>query len=211
MGQNSEIVVSTAYHGPIGYYVHLANADHIKLECEENYTKQTYRNRCRILTANGIQDLVIPVIKVNGPHTKIRDVKISYSEKWQQNHWRAIVASYSHSPFFLYYSDELLPFYQKEIESLFELDRMLTDVICRLIGIRPKIKFTESYQTMYKGSADLRESIHPKKQSNIQFPPYTQVFSDRMEFVPNLSIIDLLFNLGPDAKEYLENIELKVI
>jgi hypothetical protein len=208
--QIGDIVLTSAYLGPVEYFTWLAQADQVLLENDEHYTKQTYRNRCRILTANGMLDLVIPVIKVNGNHTKIRDVKISYSEKWQLNHWRAIQAAYSHAPYFLYYSDALFPFYRKKTDTLFELNLQMIEVINDLLGIKPAIRFTENYRTSYDKTIDLRETIHPKKKSSLTFTEYTQVFSDRMKFMPNLSIIDLLFNQGPEAKDYLQNMELPV-
>jgi len=206
MNNRLKILLSTTYLGPIEYYVQFLRADRIIIEQEEHYSKQTYRNRCQILTANGVLSLVIPVIKVYGNHTKIKDIEISYTEKWQQNHWRAIETAYSNSPYFLYYQDELFTFYQEKFKTLLEFNNQLTELILNLIEVDKKIEFTDQYIADHNELNDLRNVYSPKKKSLIICPTYIQVFNDRFGFVPNLSIVDLLFNLGPESKSYLEKI-----
>ena len=135
----NNILLSTAYLGPIEYFASMSNAKEVTIEKQEHYIKQTYRNRCLIATANGIQSLTIPVIKVNGNRTKIKDIQIAYSEKWQLLHWRAIVSAYNHSPYFLYNKDILEPFYFKEFKFLFDFNFQLLEELLGVLEI-DKIK-----------------------------------------------------------------------
>lgn len=202
-----KILLSTAYLAPIEYYGSIVNADNVTIEQEEHYVKQTYRNRCMIATANRIQVLTIPVIKVDGNHTKIKDVQITYAEKWQMIHWRAILSAYSHSPYFLYYKNLLEPFYFKKFKYLFDLNFQLQEEILNILEVEKKIIFTESFEVNTGNeSLDLRNSFQPKIKSPKNFPPYIQVFAEKFDFFPNLSIIDLLFNEGPAAIDYLKKI-----
>lgn len=198
------IVLSTAYLGPVGYFARLVQADEVIIEHKEHYIKQTWRNRCRIMTANGPLNLIIPVVKINGHHTKTGDVEISYTEKWQQLHWRAILAAYTHSPYFLFYRDALEPFYTKRFEKLFDFNQQLLFTIFKLIGVDKKIRITSEFRKEWPdGYIDLRNAFKPGVTTGTHNPPYMQVFEARHGFVPDLSILDLLLNLGPDTKVYL--------
>ena len=211
------ILLSTAYLPPIEYMGALLKTENITIEKEETYAKQTYRNRCRILSANGILDLSIPVNKVNGNNTKTKDITILNSDRWFVNHWRAINSAYSGSPFFLYYKDDLKEFYTGKYENLLEFNTELTNKLLNLIGIVCKLKYSDLFTLPNEMSYDARYSITPKTEvDSLYYNEYTQVFSNKFSFIPNLSIIDLLFNLGPEAKEYLnqynqilDNLELK--
>jgi len=198
------VLLSTAYLPPVEYFSYLKKSEHIIIEQFETYPKQSFRNRCTLLSGNGKLSLSIPVRKVNGNGTLTKDIAIFYEEKWQQNHWRSVHAAYTSSPFFLYYADELESFYTVKHENLFEFNLALIQTLCRIIGIDTKITLTNSFEKNHTEIVDLRTSISPKQASTIKhFPPYTQVFSDRHEFSSNLSIIDLLFNLGPETAGYL--------
>jgi hypothetical protein len=205
--QQNIILLSTAYLPPVEYFAYLLHYQEIRIETQETYPKQTFRNRAEIYTEKGKMALSIPVTKPEGNHTKTFDIKINNNERWQLNHWRAIEAAYIASPFYLYYKDEIMPFFKNSQKELLELNSRLTKVICNLIGIETELHFTDHFEKNPENILDLRFDIHPKKPSTIEhFPNYDQVFADRYGFIPNLSIIDLLFNLGPETKSYLEEI-----
>jgi len=173
------------------------------VEQHDNYIKQTYRNRCRIVTANGIMDLSIPVQK-SEKKCQMKDIRISYSDNWQQTHWRAIESAYSSSPFFEYYRDDFEPFYRIKKEFLIDLNTELQSLILELIDISTPVTFTTEYKnSLPEKELDLRDFFHPKKEYPYQLNPYYQVFGQKFGFQKDLSIIDLLFNMGPEAVFYL--------
>ncbi len=209
MINKSHVILSTAYFGPVEYFGAILNTRKILIEHEETYVKQSYRNRCSIDGAGGRLDLTIPVIKANGNHTQIKDIRISNSEKWQLNHWRAIKSSYNHSPFFMFYQDDIEPFYSKKFDFLIDFNYQLLTTLLNVLSHNVRIEFTTHFKKpMTYGISDLRYSIHPKTQPEVAFPRYTQVFENNHGFISNLSIIDLLFNMGPDSKNYLKNLPL---
>ena len=195
------MILPPFYLAPTEYYALLAKADKVLLENCEHYTKQTYRNRCRIVSANGVLDLVIPVEKISRAKQLTRDVRIAGFSDWQLQHWRSIEASYNSSPFFEFYKDDFLPFYEKKWTFLQDFNLAIQDKVLELIDIHPNIELTKTYQTNFdENIIDFREQIHPKKQSNfVILPNYYQVFEQKFGFIPNLSIIDLLFNMGNEA------------
>jgi len=201
--QSHPILLSTAYLPPIEYFVQINQSDEIYIEQFENYHKQTFRNRCHIASANGLLPLSIPVIKTDGNHTLIKNIAISNAEPWQKIHWRAIESAYNKSPFFLYYEDELRPFYFNRFENLLEFNMKLTEKLLHLIGIEKKINLTTEFIHLPKNMRDCRFEEKPKPESYKNYKPYIQVFSSKFKFFPNLSIIDLLFCEGPDAADYL--------
>lgn len=206
MSKSESIILSTSYLGPIEYFAQLLMANKIIIDPNEHYQKQTYRNRCVVATANGKQPLIIPVKKPNGNHTKVKDVLIDYAEPWQKLHWGAIMSAYSHSPFLLYYQDALEPFYQKQYKFLFDYNQQLLDLVLDFLKRKLEIEIPENYiEKVTPGMLDFRNAFSPKKSSVQEFPPYIQVFSEKHGFYPNLSILDLLLNEGPAAKEYLFN------
>ena len=206
--EQNHVLLSTAYLPPVEYFYYLLKADRVFIEQHETYQKQTYRNRCEIFSEKGKMSLTVPVIKPHGNHTRTKDILVFNGERWWLNHWRAIEAAYPGSPFFLYYRDELEVFFTGHHDNLLKFNLSLVDVICKLIGISPAIELTHSFVKNPAGVTDMRFEISPKKPATIEkFPEYIQVFSDRHGFIPNLSIIDLLFNLGPDTADYLESLE----
>lgn len=204
MGKPLTILLSTAYLPPVDYFIWIMKSDSIIIEGDENYCKQTYRNRCEIYTTNGKLNLTIPVIKTSGNHTKIKDIKIDYSENWQMKHWRAIVSAYNHSPYFLFYKDALKPLYFKNYNFLFEYNSLVLNTTLSMLKTQKSITYNSSYiKNTLPGILDLRNEINPKKKSNLNLKLYRQVFAERSGFIPNMSIIDLIFNLGPDSKDFL--------
>lgn len=202
----SEILFSTAYLPPIEFFKNMMEHNHIIIEQYETYPKQTYRNRCEILSANGKLSLTIPVIKINGNHTLTKDVEISYSTNWQKIHWRAIESAYNNSPFFIYYSDLFYPFYEKKNKYLIDYNNELLELILKILKVNTKFSLSAKYEKQPIQTIDLRDTIHPKK--NIvtlekKYQAYNQVFLDKFGFISNLSIIDLLFNEGKFCKDFL--------
>jgi hypothetical protein len=201
-------ILSTAYLGTVSYYAVIAQSGQVFVEQFDSYHKQTYRNRCRIVAANGLLDLVIPVVKNSGTKTIVKDVKIDYSTRWQVNHWRSLFSAYNSSPFFEFYSAFLEPFYRKKWNYLIDFNQELMGQLLEILQINVNIVLTGSYEKEYLQSIDLRDAISPKKELTIngrkpEFIPYTQTFSEKFEFVPDLSIVDLLFNCGPEAEALL--------
>lgn len=208
INERNNIILSSAFFPPVSYFAAIAQADVVIIEKHETYLKQSYRNRCEIQTANGKLPLTVPVHKFKGNHTPTSEVGISYENNWNTIHWRTIESAYNPSPFFLYYKDDIEPFFQKQYPLLFELNYELLITLMSIIGLKNEISFSSSYEKE-SSLIDLRMSFSPKnKFSNSHFPEYPQVFSDKHGFIPDLSILDLLFNLGPDSKEYLNKISL---
>ena len=195
------VYLSTAYLAPVEYYSYLFHANNAIIEKHCNYVKQTYRNRCKIASANGPQTLSIPIEKPEIIKYPTKDIRIAEHGNWRHLHWNAIISAYNSSPFFEYYEDDFRPFYEKKFVYLFDLNEQLREVICNLLDITPNISYTTSYAiNISADETDLRETLHPKKPPLTSHPtPYYQVFEQKFGFQSNLSIIDLLFNMGPES------------
>lgn len=197
--------MSTAYFPPISWVGTVLEAETIFIEAWETYPKQTYRNRCRIAAANGALSLSIPVTKVNGKGTLTKDVVICYDEDWQRLHRRSIQDAYTNSPFHLYFWDEFSPFFDKKYKFLLDLNMELSFAIFRILGKKIEISLTDAFEKEPAGVADLRYAITPKRDvEKEKFPRYPQVFEEKYGFLPDLSIIDLIFNEGPASLSYFE-------
>ncbi len=197
-------VLPMFYLPPVEYFIKLnIYKPGILIEREEHFPKQTYRNRADIYSPDGKLTLTVPVTKGAKNHTKIKDVKISYDFKWQRLHWMSLQTCYRSSAYFEYYEDELVPFYEKKFDYLFDYNEQLLQFILRAIKMPVTINYTQEYEHEYPALQDLRSSITPKKDPLMQQKPYFQVFEERQGFMKNLSIADLLFNQGPQTINYL--------
>lgn len=198
----SEIILETQYFPPLQYIDKWLRFDTIWLEAYEHYVKGSYRNRCHIATSHGLIRLSIPLLKGKNEQMPIREVRISYDQPWQKQHWSSIESAYHRAPLFEHYSDYLMPYFNKKVVFLFDWNLELLQLVIRLLKLPPKLQLTSEYQE--SGTADLidfRGGIHPKPQYQQADPwfeskPYPQVFQDRLGFLPNLSILDLLFCKG---------------
>lgn len=200
-------VVSTAYCPPVEYFMAAASAGRLLIESQESYIKQTYRNRCRIYACDGILSLTVPV---SLPHENrsVGAAVIDYSKPWLQQHRRALESAYGNSAFFEYYRDDIFGILDSRPESLLELNTLMTVRLTELLGLRCSIEKTDTYIGNYgAGFWDLRNSLSPKKTVpeyfRNRYKPYYQVFSERFGFIPGLSVLDLLFNEGPNAYTFL--------
>lgn len=201
------VLIEPHYWGSIAFFQALTKAESTTLDIHANFKKGTYRNRCQIMGPNGMLSLSVPLVKGKDQHTILDKVRISYTENWKKDHWQSLVSSYRRSAYFEYYEDAIAPIYEEEFEYLKDLNLATIEVVQGLLKQKNKISLTEKYISPgdFEGK-DLREAIHPnpdKMKLIAPSEPYQQVFMDRMEFLPNLSILDLLFNMGPRALDYL--------
>ena len=196
-----DVFLSSFYLGPAGYYAALFQSDAAKIEICENYQKQSYRNRCVIAGANGPMPLSIPVEKPETLKCPTKDIRIADHGNWRHLHWNAIVSAYNSSPFFDYYRDDFAPFYEKQFIFLCDFNEELRKLVCHFLNMETPVSYTTRYQeTPPCGAIDLREAFHAKRKPGYETPAYYQVFSEKLGFVPNLSIVDLLFNMGNEAR-----------
>ncbi len=201
------VIIELQYMPPIEYFVHLIAFEKIVIDTHDKYIKQTYRNRCRIRGANKIEDLVIPVLKGRGQGKLTCEVEIDYKQKWLGKHKRAIASAYGKAPFFEYYADELFAILDEKPSLLFELNKKLLTKCLEFLEIKSVVEFSDLDDVGEKDSYFAKNTINPKRSSaTFQiFKPkkYFQVFGK--DFAENLSIIDLIFNEGPEARGILEN------
>ncbi|WP_081210194.1 WbqC family protein [Salegentibacter sediminis] len=213
-----EVLLHPAYFGPISQFVALAKAEKVVFENEDNYQKQTFRNRMYIYDSNGKLLLNIPIKhrsaltgepKISGKHQLYKEVQIENEFEWQKQHWRALKSSYQTSPFFEFYEDELHPLYHKHFKFLIDFNYACLEFITESIQLESDFSKTSEYIRRPENITDLRSLINAKQKTGFQHDRYNQVFENKHGFLPNLSILDLLFNEGPNSLEYLENQEFK--
>ena len=192
-----------SFLGPIKYYAYIVQSKDIIIESQEHFIKQTLRNRCIISTSNGIQTLTIPKKRKSSDKTIVSEIRISNTENWKKKHLNSLRSCYNSSPYFQFYVDDIIEVYSKEEDNLFKFNMNITHKILKFLEIKRDFKFTSDYKHQFKGT-DLRKSNFTLENQQL----YNQVFIESNGFTYNLSIIDLIFNIGPDSREYLENISI---
>lgn len=189
-------ILPVAYMPSVEYVARLLREESV-VDLGEHYIKRSQRNRAQILSANGVMSLTVNVENANRPRQMIKDVRIDYSKRWQHQHWVSIMSAYKSSPYFDHYAHLLEPFYKREWRYLVDYNMEYLSTLLRLLGVEDKVNISEKFVAAREGDIDLR----PKHNEGSTFvaEPYFQVFSDRMPFVANLSILDLLLCEGPQA------------
>lgn len=190
-------IFPTAYLPSIEYVSLFLKTEDASIELFETYQKQSCRTRTNVMTANGVQTLTIPVIKTNGNHTLTKDIEISYKESWQQVHLRCLESAYRKSAYFDYYFPYFEKIYKQKFNTLVELNDFCLKTILKIMKVKKDYSFTTDFERITDEN-DYRISLS-KGTNKIEMKPYYQVFADRHGFIPNLSIVDLLFNEGPNS------------
>jgi len=210
------ILLDLQYLPCLQYWTKLLAHPTVYLEQHENFVKSSYRNRCHIAGVNGPLRLSIPLAKGKNEQQNIRQVVLSEQDHWRSRHWHSIRSAYGNAPYWDYYADQLEPHFKNKTSCLFDFNYQLFQTVYQLLGLTTEIKLTESYQSTPSADqlVDFRGGIHPKPhraKPDAQFKsiPYPQVFSEKNGFLPNLSIVDLLFCTGPEAPLLLEQMILK--
>lgn len=203
------LLMATSYLPPIEYFALIIRNGGATIEAQETYPKQTYRNRCHIATSGGLLPLTVPVVKTNGNQTRTDEATVSYHLPWNRTHWRSLEAAYNSSPYFLYYRDSLESLYNLRYKRLIDLNTRFLETLLDILKLKVSVTFSTTYiPHQLVDMPDFRFDIHPKKPPCLcptnEFPRYMQVFDEQWGFLPNLSIVDLLFNMGPDTCSYLK-------
>ena len=200
-------LLATTYFGPVQWYQKLNQSDRCLIERHDHFIKQTYRNRCVIATTNGLQALTVPIERFEGAHCAMLNIRISDHGSWRHLHWNALQSAYGESPFFEFYAYDIRPFFERRWDFLVDFNMEITQKMCELLDIQPHITLTDAYASAdEEGVTDYRDAIRPKNplpDNSFQPRRYYQVYEQKHGFQPNLSILDLLFNEGPEAVLYL--------
>ena len=200
------ITLPLSYFGPIEEFVYLAQNNTVTYDSKEHFVKQSYRNRSIIYGANGLLRLTVPLVLKSREKTAMENIKISYAENWQSHHWKSIKSAYKNSPFFDHYEELLLPLFLEEFDTLKNLNLKVLSSVKKCLQMNCETLLNQEFKAYTDN--DLRLNIHPKKEPKLQLPRYIQVFEERHGFHQNLSILDLIFNEGPSALIYLQNIKV---
>lgn len=198
-------VLPITYFGNIDFFSALLKADQILIEKHEHFIKQTYRNRCEIYGANGKLSLIVPIKHGRKEHTPVSECIIDNSTRWQTLHLRSIESGYRRSPYFEYYESRFIPFFSKKYDSLTELCIGSMNLSLSFLKTEINFSFTESYQKSYDSFIDFRSIADPKNNKAEKQLPYQQVFENKFGKINNLSVLDLIFNEGPQALQLLKN------
>lgn len=199
------IILHPTYFPNIAHFVAMANADEVAFEVDDNFIKQTYRNRTLIYGANGKLTLNIPVVHTQKNRQKYKDVKIFNEEKWQDHHWKSLLSAYRTSPFFEYYEDELQPLFKEKANFILDFNFKCFETVCECLQLDLNISKTKVFQKEVENTEDFRYLVNAKKEYLKPFEIYNQVFQEKHGFINNLSILDVLFNEGPNTLNYLES------
>lgn len=198
---------STAYFPPVQYVAMALQHTQLIIEAKETFPKQTYRNRMEIMTANGVRTLTVPVIRNN--HSRTEEVQIDYRDRWNITHLRTIEAAYAASPYYLYYKDDIEALLMTSHEHLLDLNQSILLWLLKKLKSTDEVDLTTDYAVV-PACKDLRNAFSPKRPLSADgFPAYYQVFADRQPFAHNLSILDLLMNLGPEAPVYMKTLRIE--
>jgi hypothetical protein len=198
-------IFPTAYLPDIKYVALFLKETAPQIELFETYQKQSCRTRCNVMTANGLQTMTVPIVKTNGNHTMTKDIAISYKEPWQQIHQRCMEAAYRKTPYFEYYFPYLEKAFTTRFDTLVELNEFCLKFILKVLKINKEIVYTEDFKPIASPD-DYRVALSKWSPEGSSFPKYYQVFADRQPFVSNLSVIDLIFNEGPESINYLNSL-----
>jgi WbqC-like protein family. len=211
-------ILPLTYLGNIEYFSELCSGEKVTIDLGENYVKQTFRNRCEIMTAGGVTALTVNVVKGRSINKKaVSDIRIDYSKRWMHQHRISLVSAYRNSPYFDHYWEKLDPFYLKEFTFLADLNRELITAVLGMLKLQPEFSYSDGYIHAGEADEDMRGSFAPKlrdtstgsiKHSSFPVRPYTQVFSENLPFAPNLSVIDLILCEGPAARDIILRREL---
>lgn len=199
------ILLNTAYFPRISYFREIKKYESVRIEAWETFGRRSPRNRCEILSANGILLLTVPVVKAGRKKIPTRDVRIDYSEPWQKKHLRALESAYANSPYYLYYIDDIMSFFQNREKFIIDLNMKILETLFSILGWNKPLDLSEDYVFEPDNTADYRESSSLAHREIIPgiLPAYRQTFGEKFSFVPDLSILDMLFNLGPDTDGFL--------
>jgi len=204
------ILLHPTYFPDISHFVGITNAESVMFEVEDNYQKQTFRNRTTIYAANGKLILSVPVVFTQKYRQKFKDVKIANDTNWQSQHWKSLQSAYRTSPFFEFYEDEFRPLFTYKETCLLDLNFKCLKIILSCLLLDLKYNKTESYIKTANNITDFRHLVDTKQEQIQQFSAYTQVFNNKHGFIGNLSILDLLFNEGTNALNYLQSQKLSL-
>ena len=199
------IILHPTYFPNISHFVSILNAEHLVFEVQDNYQKQTYRNRTNIYGANGKLALNTPIKHTHKNRQLYKDVKIANDTNWQLLHWKSLQSAYRTSPFFEFYEDDFEPLFNTKYSNILDFNLKCLNVVFDCLQLDLNYKTTSQYQKEIPNSLDLRFLVNARKEKEIPFAPYTQVFSNKYGYINNLSILDLLFNEGTNALSYLES------